>query len=140
MIFRPIFSFFENWIQPFARRDDLRPPKGLLAFIWFYVGQAKAPFAALLVLGGITAGIEAATFWFVGRLVDMLATVQPGAGWGGLLSAHGTELLLMLALIGLVRFVIAFLTALIDQQVITPGFYNLVRWQSYVHVARQSLS
>src|SRR5690606_36836017 len=32
MIFLPLFSFFENWIQPFARRDDLRPPQGLFAF------------------------------------------------------------------------------------------------------------
>ncbi|MFC3075288.1 ABC transporter ATP-binding protein [Shinella pollutisoli] len=140
MIFRPLFSWFENWIQPFARRDDLRPPRGLLSFVWFYVRQAKMPFVALLVLGGLTAGIEAATFWFVGRVVDMLATVEPGAGWSGLLSAHGPELLTMLVLIGLVRFVVASLTALVDQQVITPGFYNLVRWQAYVHVARQSLS
>ncbi|WP_432344083.1 ABC transporter ATP-binding protein [Shinella yambaruensis] len=140
MIFRPLFSWFENWIQPFARRDDLRPPQGLFAFIWFYVGQAKAPFAAMLVLGGVTAGIEAATFWFVGRLVDILATVKPADGWSGLMAAHGPELLMMLGLIGLVRFVVTFLTALVDQQVITPGFYNLVRWQSYVHVARQSLS
>ncbi len=140
MIFRPLFSFFETWIQPFARQDDLRPPKGLVAFVWFYVRQAKAPFAALLVLGGITAGIEAATFWFVGRLVDMLASVKPGEGWSGLLAAHGPELLTMLLLIGVVRFLVAFLTALVDQQVITPGFYNLVRWQSYVHVARQSLA
>jgi len=140
MIFSSLFSRFETWIQPFARRDDLRPPRGLAAFIWFYVRQAKMPFVALLVLGGLTAGIEAATFWFVGRLVDMLATIEPGAGWGGLIAAHGPELLTMLVLIGLVRFVVAFLTALVDQQVITPGFYNLVRWQAYVHVARQSLS
>jgi ATP-binding cassette subfamily B multidrug efflux pump len=46
----------------------------------------------------------------------------------------------MLVLIGVVRFVVTLLTALTDQQVITPGFYNLVRWQSYMHVARQSLS
>jgi ATP-binding cassette subfamily B multidrug efflux pump len=43
-------------------------------------------------------------------------------------------------LIAVVRFVVALLTALTDQQIITPGFYNLVRWQSYMHVARQSLS
>ncbi|MCP8893998.1 ABC transporter ATP-binding protein/permease [Shinella daejeonensis] len=140
MIFRPLFSWFENWIQPFARQDDLRPPAGLAAFVWFYVRQARGPFAALLVLGGVTAGIEAATFWFVGRLVDMLATVRPGDGWSGLLAAHGGELVVMLLLVGVLRFVVAFLTALVDQQVITPGFYNLVRWQSYVHVARQSLS
>jgi ATP-binding cassette subfamily B multidrug efflux pump len=46
----------------------------------------------------------------------------------------------MLVLIGVVRFLVTLVTALVDQQMITPGFYNLVRWQSYQHVARQSLS
>ncbi|MDX3926892.1 MAG: ABC transporter ATP-binding protein [Shinella sp.] len=140
MLFRPIIALFENWIQPFGRRDDLRPPRGLVAFVWFYVRQAKAPFIAMLVLGGLTAGIEAAMFWFVGRLVDILDAVQPGDGWPGLVQAHGGELLVMFLLIAFGRFVVAFLTALVDQQIITPGFYNLVRWQSYMHVARQSLS
>ena len=74
MVITRIFEFFENWIRPFARKDDLRPPENTFAFIWFYISQAKAPFFAMLVLGGLTAAIEAALFWFVGRLVDMLAT------------------------------------------------------------------
>ncbi len=135
-----VFRFFENWIKPFSRREDLRPPEGVFAFIWFYVSQARTPFIAMLVLGGMTAGIEAALFWFVGRLVDILGTVRPEEGWPGLLAEHGGELVGMLVLIGVVRFVVTLLTALTDQQVITPGFYNLVRWQSYMHVARQSLS
>jgi ATP-binding cassette subfamily B multidrug efflux pump len=135
-----LFRIFENWISPFARQGDLKPPENVFAFIWFYISQAKAPFIAMLVLGGITAAIEAALFWFVGRLVDILATVKPGDGWAGLLSQHGGELVGMLVLIGVVRFVVTLLTALTDQQIITPGFYNLMRWQSYMHVARQSLS
>ncbi|MFB9952261.1 ABC transporter ATP-binding protein [Rhizobium puerariae] len=135
-----LFRTFENWIKPFDRRDDLKPPENVFAFIWFYVSQARAPFFAMLVLGGLTAAIEAALFWFVGRLVDILATVKPGDGWQGLLAQHGSELFGMLVLIAGVRFVIALLTALTDQQIITPGFYNLVRWQSYLHVARQSLT
>ncbi|WP_275782898.1 ABC transporter ATP-binding protein [Pararhizobium gei] len=140
MILRRLFIAFENWIQPFAARDGLQPPRGLLSYVWFYIRQAKAPFVAMLVLGGLTAAIEAALFWFVGRLVDILATVKPGEGWSGLLATHGTELLGMLVLIGVVRFVVSLAMALVDQQIITPGFYNLVRWQSYLHVARQSLS
>lgn len=140
MVISKLFNFFENWIQPFARKDDLRPPESTSGFIWFYISQAKAPFIAMLVLGGLTAAIEAALFWFVGRLVDILATVKPGEGWAGLLSQHGSELVGMLVLIAVVRFVVALLTALTDQQIITPGFYNLVRWQSYMHVARQSLT
>jgi ATP-binding cassette subfamily B multidrug efflux pump len=140
MVISKLFNFFENWIQPFARKDDLRPPETTSGFIWFYISQAKAPFIAMLILGGMTAAIEAALFWFVGRLVDVLASVNPGDGWAGLLSHHGPELVGMLVLIAVVRFVVALLTALTDQQIITPGFYNLVRWQSYMHVARQSLS
>ncbi|MCK8778447.1 ABC transporter ATP-binding protein/permease [Rhizobium sp. NTR19] len=136
----PIFRLFENWIKPFARRDDLKPPEGLFGFIWFYIRQAKLPFFIMLVLGGVAAGVEAAMFWYVGRLVDILDQTQPADGWSGLLAAHGTELVVMALVVGVGRFLVALFTALIDQQVITPGFYNLVRWQSYIHVSRQSLS
>lgn len=140
MFLRPLFSFFETWIEPFAPRVAIEPPGGLVGFVWFYVRQAKAPFIAMLLLGGASAAIEAALFWFVGRLVDILATVKASEGWSGLLASHGGELLGMLVLIGVVRFVVVLLMALVDQQIITPGFYNLVRWQSYLHVARQSVS
>ena len=140
MLLKPLFRFFETWIDPFAHKDKLQPPGSASGFIWFYVGQAKWAFAAMLVLGGTSAAIEAALFWFVGRLVDILATIKPSDGWDGLLAAHGAELFGMLALIGVVRFGVAFLIALIDQQVITPGFYNLARWQAYLYVSRQSLS
>ncbi|WP_413709909.1 ABC transporter ATP-binding protein [Rhizobium sp. Rhizsp82] len=139
MFLRPILSLFENWVDPFRPRAKIQPPRSTLGFIWFYIGQARWPFVAMLILGGISAAIEAALFWFVGRLVDILSTIKPGVGWSGLLADHGGEIFGMLALIGIVRFVVAFLTALVDQQVITPGFYNLARWQSYLHVSRQSL-
>ncbi len=140
MAITQFFRFFETRIRPLAEKGDLRPPEGTIAFIWFYVRQAKTPFLAMLVLGGLTAAIEAALFWFVGRLVDILASIDRAQGWGGLLAAHGWELGGMLVLIGVVRFLVTLATALVDQQMITPGFYNLVRWQSYQHVARQSLS
>jgi ATP-binding cassette subfamily B multidrug efflux pump len=140
MFLRALFAFFENWIQPFAARGGLQPPERLIPYVWFYIRQAKTPFIAMLVLGGMTAAIEATLFWFVGRVVDILATVQPSDGWNGLLATHGAELFGMLVLIGLVRFVVSLMMSLVDQQVITPGFYNLVRWQSYLHVSRQSLS
>ncbi|MBB3559459.1 ATP-binding cassette subfamily B multidrug efflux pump [Rhizobium sp. BK512] len=140
MLLTPILRLFETWIDPFRARDNLQPPRRTFGFIAFYIGQAKWPFIAMLILGGMSAAIEAALFWFVGRLVDILSTIKPGAGWSTLLAAHGGEIFGMLALIGIVRFVVAFLIALIDQQVITPGFYNLARWQSYLHVSRQSLA
>lgn len=140
MIVKHVFRLFESWVNPFARTGDLRPPSGVLAFIWFYIRQAKGPFAAMLVLGGLVALLEAALFYFVGRIVDVLDTVEPWAGWDGLISVHGPELAFMLFVIIVARFVVTALAALVEEQVIIPGFYNLVRWQAYAHVARQSLS
>lgn len=134
------FRFFEKRIDPFARKDDLCPPPGLWAFVWFYIRQAKTPFVLMLLLGGLTAAIEAALFWFVGRLVDILGQTPAGTGWSGLMAAHGGELAGMFALIAVGRFLVILATAVIDQQIITPGYYNMVRWQATIHVARQSLA
>jgi ATP-binding cassette subfamily B multidrug efflux pump len=135
-----VLSFFEQWVKPFAPKAHLQPPDTVTGFIWFYLRQAKLPFIAVLLLGGATAAIEAALFWFVGHLVDILATVNPAEGWAELLSSHGYTLLGMFLLIAVGRFLVMTLSALVEQQVISPGFNNLVRWQTYLHVARQSIS
>ncbi|MCL6707000.1 ABC transporter ATP-binding protein/permease [Pseudomonas sp. R2.Fl] len=140
MIFSSVARLFENWIDPFAKRADLRPPETTWSFIWYYVGQAKGPFAAMAVFGGAVAILEAALFWFVGRLVDLLDTVPREDGWSGLLDAHGLELLGMLLVVLVGRFLVVTVGALVEEQAIVLSFFNLVRWQAYAHVARQSLS
>ena len=124
-MFQAVARFFENWLDPFARSDNLRPPERTWAFVWFYVSQAKFAFFLMAIFGGAVAMLEAGLFWFVGRLVDLLDTVPKDAGWDGLLAAHGGELLV---------------GALVEEQVIVLNFFNLVRWQAHAHVARQSLS
>ena len=140
MLIRSVFRAFETWLDPFHRKGDLRPPRALYSFIWHYVGQAKGPFLAMAALGGAVAVLEAALFWFVGHLVDILDKVPPGSGWSGLLSGHGAALLGMVFVVLIVRFAVVSLGALVEEQVVVPGFLNLVRWQAYAHVARQSLS
>nr|WP_099060080.1 ABC transporter ATP-binding protein [Rhizobium sp. ACO-34A] len=137
---RAVTRLFEHWIDPFGRRDDLQPPEGTWAFVWFYVSQAKGAFAVMAAFGGAVAILEAGLFWFVGRLVDLLDTVPREAGWNGLLHAHGLELLGMALVILVGRFLVITIGALVEEQAIVLNFFNLVRWQSYVHVARQSLS
>ncbi|ATN35077.1 multidrug ABC transporter ATP-binding protein [Rhizobium sp. ACO-34A] len=140
MMIRAVTRLFEHWIDPFGRRDDLQPPEGTWAFVWFYVSQAKGAFAVMAAFGGAVAILEAGLFWFVGRLVDLLDTVPREAGWNGLLHAHGLELLGMALVILVGRFLVITIGALVEEQAIVLNFFNLVRWQSYVHVARQSLS
>ncbi|MBM7049807.1 ABC transporter ATP-binding protein [Rhizobium lusitanum] len=139
MFIRSVYRLFETWIDPYYRSGDLRPPRSLGAFIWYYVSQAKGPFLAMAALGGAVAMLEAALFWFVGHLVDILDKVNPGEGWGGLLAGHGGMLLGMVFVVLVVRFVVVSLGALVEEQVVVPGFLNLVRWQAYRHVARQSV-
>ncbi|MGX5664987.1 ABC transporter ATP-binding protein [Rhizobium daejeonense] len=140
MIVRTITRLFETWIDPFGRRGDLQPPVGTWSFVWFYVSQAKGAFAVMAAFGGAVAILEAGLFWFVGRLVDLLDTVPREAGWNGLLDAHGLELLGMALVVLFGRFLVITIGALVEEQAIVLNFFNLVRWQSYVHVARQSLS
>ena len=139
MFIRSVYRLFETWIDPYYRSGDLRPPRSLGAFIWYYVGQAKGPFLAMGALGGAVAMLEAALFWFVGHLVDILDKVNPGEGWSGLLAGHGGVLLGMVFVVLVVRFMVVSLGALVEEQVVVPGFLNLVRWQAYRHVARQSV-
>ena len=139
-LIEPIHRFFETWVDPFGRNDDLRPPLQTIRFFWFYISQAKLAFLALMALGGLVALVEAALFYYVGRLIDMLTALQAGQGWDALVAANGPELAGMLVVTLGFRFLIAWLSATVEEQTISLGFYNMVRWQSYAHVIRQNLS
>ncbi|HEX4296406.1 MAG TPA: ABC transporter ATP-binding protein [Devosia sp.] len=139
-VFSPLHKFFELRIDPFGRTGELRPPAVTWQFFWFYIRQAKGAFLALLGLGGAVALIEAALFYYVGRLVDILDGSKAADGWGGLVAQHGAELVMMLVVVLGVRFVVTWLSAAVEEQTVTIGFYNRVRWQAYSHVIRQNLT
>jgi len=138
--FSPLHRLFESWLDPFRETDNLQPSATGPRFFWHYISQAKLPFLTLLILGGAVALVEAALFYYVGRLVDILDTANQTQGWSGLWAANGTELLFMLVVVLGVRFVVTWLSATVEEQTINLGFYNLVRWQAYAHVIRQSLT
>ena len=140
MIFHRIARIFENWIDPLADRAPERPPGSLLQFVWFFMKQAKWPFFAMLVLGGGGALIETASYWFMGLLIDILDATPREAGWAGLIANHGQVLFAMAFTMVFVRFALLTMAMLVEEQTIVPGFTNLVRWQSYRYVARQSLN
>ena len=138
--FSPIHRVFETWIDPFRHTDTLQPPSTGPRFFWHYISQAKFPFLSLLILGGAVALVEAALFYYVGRLVDILDAANQANGWAGLWAQSGAELATMLVVVLVVRFVVTWLSATVEEQTVNLGFYNLVRWQAYAHVIRQSLT
>lgn len=143
-LFDPVFRLFEGWIDPFAPRDQYEPPNRLLGYVWFYVSQTRWAFLALLIYGFLNAVVEATVFSYVGQLVDVLtrfeASGDKSSGWSGLLSDHGTTLLIMLLVVSVLRALVVTFGALMEEQVIVPGFFVMMRWQSHKHVIGQSLS
>ncbi|RDE10443.1 ABC transporter ATP-binding protein [Pelagibacterium lacus] len=130
---------FETWIDPFKPHDIEQPPNTVWAFIWHHVSQAKLPYVVVLVATGLVGLFEALFFYYMGRLIDLLESSDPAAGWEGLPAAHAPELVLMLLVIVLGRFLAPALQALVEEQTIGRGFNTMVRWQSYTYVARQSI-
>jgi ATP-binding cassette, subfamily B, multidrug efflux pump len=133
-----VFRLFERWIDPFREPEEPVPPDAGPAFLWHYVSQAKGAFISMLILGGLVALMEAALFWFVGRLVDVLSAFDRALGWEGLIAGHGPELLGMLAAVLVARTLIVSLSSLVEEQTIVPGFFSMVRWQAHRRVSRQS--
>jgi len=143
-VLNPVFRLFEGWIDPFKPRENYEPPNGLLAYVWHYVSQVKWAFLALLLYGFANAIVEATVFSYVGQLVDVLTQFETSGdkslGWRGLIESHGTTLLVMLLVVALLRALVVTFGALIEEQVIVPGFFIMMRWQSHKHVIGQSLS
>jgi len=132
-----IYGLFERWIDPFRKTENLRPPDTTLRFLWHYAGQAKGPLALALIAGGLAPLVEAGLFYFMGRLVDILSQA-PDKSWHGLLAEAGPELAFMAVTVLIVRLVVTAVNTLLDDQTLSPGFYNLIRWQANSYVLRQS--
>ncbi|OYR22095.1 ABC transporter ATP-binding protein [Brucella thiophenivorans] len=138
---KAVYSLFERWVDPFREPDKLRPPSTTLAFLWHYARQAKWPLATALAVGGLAPLVEAGLFYFTGRLVDILDQAgRAGAerSWSELFQAAGPELLFMAVTVLVIRFIVTALTTMLEGQTLSPGFYNMIRWQANSYVQRQS--
>ncbi|MGL4405607.1 MAG: ABC transporter ATP-binding protein, partial [Notoacmeibacter sp.] len=135
-----ILHIFENWINPYRSIPSASPPATAFAFLQHFVSQSPWAFVLLLIMGGFVALLEAGLFWFVGQLVDFLDTASPEKGWDGLAANYGPQLFFMAFVVLIVRSIVTSLSALTEEQAIVPGFFNMVRWQNYALVSRQSLT
>lgn len=141
-LFNPFLKWFESRIDPFAEREDYLPPNKLFGYIWHYVKQAKWAFVLMMLFGFLNAAIEAIIFSYVGKIVDVLTSFDEvkASGWQGLIDVAGPALLTMLLIILVGRVAVVTIGALIEEQIVVPGFFTLVRWQSHKHVVQQSLA
>jgi len=126
----------ENSIDAFQDTDREVLPKDAWRFILYFAAQAKGPFILLLVTSFFVGAIDAALYWSVGWLIDLLDRSSPAT----LFAEHWPELLGLLLLVLVVRAVVMIGSAVVEQQVVVPGFYSMVRWQAFRRVIEQPYS
>ena len=91
-----MFRFFETLVdpyQPYPVTDT--PPRRLWPFLKDYIRPFKAVFGATGFFSLLNAVFDTALIWYVGQVVDYLATGTPAEVW----ARHGTEILLVAAAI-----------------------------------------
>ncbi|MGU3575841.1 ABC transporter ATP-binding protein [Brucellaceae bacterium C25G] len=136
-----VYRWFERWVDPFREPEQLRPPSTTLAFLWHYAVQAKWPLLVSLIFGGLLPLVEAGLFYFTGRLVDILDQAgQAGQerSWSALWQMAGSEIVFMLVTVVVIRLLVTAMNTMLEGQTMSPGFYNMIRWQANSYVLRQS--
>lgn len=123
----------EDVIDPFGDTGREVLPREAWSFIWFFARQAKWPFVLLLVAGGLSGAVDAALYWSVGWLIDILDRSTPTT----LLADYWPHLVGFLVLVLVVRAAIMIGNAVVEQQVVVPNFYQMVRWQAFRRVIDQ---
>lgn len=123
----------EGVIEPFADTEREVLPRDAWQFILFFARQAKMPFVLLLIVGGLSGAVDAALYWSLGWMIDLLETSSPTR----LLVDHSGGIIAFLLLVLVVRAGVMVANAVVEQQIIVPHFYQLVRWQSFRRVIEQ---
>src|SRR3954466_9997080 len=90
-----IWRSVEGAIDPFHDTEREVLPAEAWRFILYFASQAKGAFLLLLVTGGLVGGVEAAMYWSVGWLIDLLGAASPAQ----LIADHWPELAALLFLI-----------------------------------------
>jgi ATP-binding cassette subfamily B multidrug efflux pump len=125
---------FEALLDPTAGTPGSPPNAGLLRFYWCYIRQVRVLTAALFVFGGLIAILDTMIPAFIGRVVGLVSASTRET----LFHDHGAVLLGMAAVMLVLRPLAFVAHAVLVNQIINPGFSNLIRWQNHWHVVRQS--
>ena len=129
-----MFGFFENLVDPYAAYEQTdTPPRKLWPFLKDYIRPFRGVFAVTAAFSVAAAFLDVALIWYVGRLVDLLATHAPGE----FLSAYGVEVALVALAVLVLRPLILVGNVALLHNTILPNFGTMIRWRAHAHVIRQ---
>ncbi|HEX2939535.1 MAG TPA: ABC transporter ATP-binding protein [Rhodopila sp.] len=125
---------FENLLNPTAGTPAAPPAAGLARFYVFYIRQVTGLTVALFICGGLIAVMDTMIPAFIGRVVSLVSSRTPAT----LFRDDGLLLAGMAAVLLIVRPALFIGHAVLVNQIVNPGFSNMIRWQNHWHVVRQS--
>ncbi|WP_022703686.1 ABC transporter ATP-binding protein [Pseudorhodobacter ferrugineus] len=129
-----MFRYFEGLIDPYAAYPQSdTPPRKLWPFLREYIRPFHKVFAITAVLSTIMASMDLVLIWYIGRMVDFLASDGPAQVW----AARGMEIVGVGLAILLIRPLFAGLNTALLHNAILPNFGTLIRWRAHRHVLAQ---
>ncbi|KIC23786.1 MULTISPECIES: ABC transporter ATP-binding protein [unclassified Leisingera] len=129
-----MFRAFENLVDPFAPAHQAPPRANLRAYLAQQLGPYRKWLPLMFATGVLTALMESGLIFYSGRVVDLMAETGAGAFW----DAHGTEMLLALFCVLVVRPSLVGLNHLLLEQTLSSNLQEQVRWQAHRHLLGQS--
>ena len=129
-----MFKFLEGLVDPYASYAITdTPPRRLWPFLAEYVRHFTAVFVATGLFSVANAAGDVVLIWYVGRIVDYLATGTPAQVW----AAHGTEISLVALAILVLRPLVSVAHVALLHNTILVNFGTMIRWRAHAHVLRQ---
>jgi ATP-binding cassette subfamily B multidrug efflux pump len=130
---------FEALLQPTEREPTIPPTLegqggGLLKFYVHFIRQTPWLIATLFGAGLLVASLDTMIPVFIGRVVGMVSHSDPNE----LFARSGATLLAMAGVLLVLRPIALLAQNIVTNQVVNPGFTNMIRWQNHWHVVRQS--
>lgn len=130
-----IFTWFEQYSDPFPKDMPTKPPSSLSGFVVHYAKPFSRLIAISAVLSTIIALIEVYLFSFVGNLVDWLIETERGFFW----EAHQTKLIALSVLTVVALPLLKFFQEAATHQGLLGNFAMRTRWQAHRYLLRQSV-
>lgn len=116
--------WFEKRIDPFPGEEPDVPPQSFFPFVWGLSKGVRRHILGIGLLSALVGVFEALLFVALGKVVDWIASVDPGKLWAD----EGTTLLLLAAII-LASLVPVALQTMIKFQSFAGNFPVRLRWQ-----------
>jgi len=131
----PIFKSFEKLLHAYPETEPQPAPKGFMEFLWACSKGARGYVLVLALLSAAMAAFEALLFAVLGRIVDWLATAQPGQLW----QARGNTLAI-LATVVLASIAVVALQTIVKHQTLAVNFPMRLRWNFHRLMLGQSMA